>query len=107
MVDMGTVFFHIFSPSLFPRQLTEIIFRQVFWLTDQIITLSSHKSFINFAVIVKVFIPDYSGGSALDFNEIPYYLLNATPELSIYKNKSKKSSNIRLLFFVSSQQLKA
>jgi hypothetical protein len=84
IIDMGTVFFHIFCPSLLPRQHIELCFQAGF------LTLGSNFDFIfpqsnnsKYAVIVKAIIPNYSGGSVPDFNRIPYYLLNAAPELNI------------------------
>ncbi len=91
---MGTVFSIFLSPSLRPRQLTELFIRQVFWLPDQVLTLSSHKH----AVIVKAIIPGYSGGSTPEFHRIPYYLLIAAPNLSSYTKYCKLSSNINVLF---------
>jgi len=53
-----------------------MLFRQVFWLTDQTINCV-------FPTICQwhcaIFVPDYSDGLALDFNEVPFYVLQ-TPE---------------------------
>jgi len=69
---MGTAFILILLICPSPRTQHDQVFRQVFWLPDLFTCHAFPLKQINLTVVNVTFIPGYSGGSAPDFNRIPF-----------------------------------